>query len=229
MDTIRDNWERVRERLAAAAKRTGRDLCDIAVVAAAKTRTPTEIEAAVRSGIRMVGENRVQEAEEKRDRVGVAAEWHFVGHLQSNKARKAVTLFDMVQSVDSQRLAEALDLRAGQANRVLDVLVQVNTSGATSQSGVPPDQALDLAVRVAGMPHLRLRGLMTIGAFDPDEAVVRASFARLRRLDDELGALPAAGAQTRYLSMGMSGDFEWAVEEGANMVRLGTVLFGPRT
>ena len=229
MDTIRENWERLQERLVVAAGRSGRDPGDIAVVAAAKTRSAVEIEAAVRSGICMVGENRVQETEEKKARVDAAAQWHFLGHLQSNKAKKAVALFDMVQSVDTRRIADALDQRAGQAGRVLDILVQVNTSGTTSQSGVPPEQALELAGQLAGLSNLRIRGLMTIGAFDPDETVVRASFARLRRLRDDFAAARVDGVETRYLSMGMSGDFEWAVEEGANMVRLGTVLFGPRT
>ena len=228
MDAIQENWQRIRERLALAAARAGRDPSDIAVVAAAKTRSPAEIEAVVRSGIGMVGENRVQEAEQKKNRVAAAAEWHFVGHLQSNKAGKAVALFDMVQSVDSTRVAEALDLRAGQAGRILDILLQVNTSGATSQSGVAPDQVRELAEQLAALPHLRIRGLMTIGALDPDEAVVRASFARLRSLSDDLAGARIEGMEMRYLSMGMSGDFEWAVEEGGNMVRLGTVLFGPR-
>lgn len=227
MDAIRQNWCELQERIARAASRAGRAPAEIAVVAVAKTRTPQEIEAAIRSGLGLIGENRVQEAAAKKDLVRLGAQWHLVGHLQTNKVARAVALFDMVQSVDSARLAAALDQRAAQAGHCLDILVQVNTSGAPQQSGVIPRELPALADQLAALPHLRLHGLMTIGALSAEEAEVRACFARLRELREELAArLP--GAQLAHLSMGMSGDFELAIAEGSTMLRLGTALFGPR-
>lgn len=229
METIQKNWETLQERLARAAERVGRNPREITVVAVTKTRTPAEIEAVFRSGIHIVGENRIQEAEAKKDQVAVAAQWHLVGHLQTNKAPKAVALFDMVQSVDSLRIAEALNVRAARAGRVLDILVQVNTSGAAHQAGASPHELQDLVAQLAALyPHLRIQGLMTIGALSEDESAVRSCFARLRGLRDQLVAASIDKVEMKYLSMGMSGDFELAIAEGANMLRLGTLLFGPR-
>jgi hypothetical protein len=225
MDAIRANWQALQERITRAALAAGRPPEEIAVVAVTKTRTPQEVEAALRCGLRVVGENRVQEAAAKKGQVRLEARWHLIGHLQSNKAGKAVELFDLVESVDSLRLAAELDRRAGQAGRVLEILVQVNTSGAPQQSGAIPEQLPELASQLAALPHLRPRGLMTIGAFSPEEAVVRACFARLRQLREQL-ARQLPQADWSLLSMGMSGDFEWAIAEGANLLRLGTALFG---
>jgi len=228
MSAFRDRWEALQEQIARAAGRSGRDPEEIHVVAATKTRTPLEVETALQSGIRAVGENRVQETEAKKSQVRVPGQWHLIGHLQTNKAAKAVDLFDLVQSVDSVKVAAALDRRAGQTGRHLDVLVQVNTSGAL-QSGVAPVDLLPMAGQLAAFSHLRLCGLMTIGAHSEEERVVRGCFARLRELSELLQAARIPGVEMQYLSMGMSGDFEWAIAEGSNMLRLGTVLFGPRS
>jgi len=228
METIWKNWKNLQERLAQAAQRADRDPREITVVAVTKTRTPAEIEAALRSGIHIVGENRIQEADAKKGQVKAAAQWHLIGHLQTNKAKKAVELFDLVQSVDSLRIATALDKRSAQAGRILDILLQVNTSGISHQAGTSPEALEELVGQIAGLSHLRIRGLMTIGALSTDESLVRSCFARLRQLRDQILAASMDGVEMKYLSMGMSGDFELAIAEGANLLRLGTTLFGPR-
>jgi pyridoxal phosphate enzyme (YggS family) len=228
MDQIGHSLAALRERIARAADAVHRDPAGITVLAVTKTRTPQEVEAALASGIGLVGENRVQEAEAKKNQVRTPAQWHLIGHLQTNKAARAVELFDLVQSVDSERLARALDRHAGVLGRPLEVLVQVNTSGAETQSGVAPEATRFLVEQCAALPHLRVRGLMTIGALSADPEPVRRSFRRLRALRDELADAGIAGVTMDWLSMGMSGDFELAVAEGANLLRLGSALFGPR-
>ncbi len=199
------------------------------MVAVTKTRSLGEVEEALQNGLGMVGENRVQEAEAKKAQVSALGQWHLIGHLQTNKAKKAVALFDMVQSVDRLKVAQALDKQAAQVGRCLDILVQVNTSGAVQQSGAAPDALPSLVEQIATLAHLRIRGLMTIGVFSEEEKVVRGCFSLLRELREQLAGMRIAGLELPYLSMGMSGDFEWAIAEGANMLRLGTVLFGPRS
>ncbi len=228
MKEIARNLQAVEERIAGAAERAGRRRSDITLVAVSKTRTAGEIEAAIAAGVTHLGENRVQEAQSKRRCVQSAAAWHLVGRLQSNKAGRAVELFEVVQSVDSTRLAAALQRRAVQAGRSLDVLLQVNSSGAPGQGGVPPEDTLALAEQVAGMSHLRVLGLMTIAEFTSDEARLRSCFARMSSLSEDLTRADIEGVGTSVLSMGMSGDFEIAIEEGATMVRVGTAIFGPR-
>jgi hypothetical protein len=176
-----------------------------------------------------VGENRIQEADAKKPQVHGQAAWHLVGHLQSNKAARAVELFDLVQSVDSARLARSLSRHAGIADRVLDILVQVNTSEAPGQSGVNMDALMPMLEEIATLEHVRVRGLMTIGAHSPDERFVRSGFATLRKVSERIGRADFPNVEMCHLSMGMSGDFEWAIAEGASMLRLGTCLFGPRT
>ena len=228
METVKKQWEKLQERLGRAAAATGRDLDDIAVVAVTKTRPPEQIDIALEAGLRLVGENRIQEAQAKKDAVVGPARWHFIGHLQSNKAAQAVDLFEMVQSVDSLRLAQTLDRHAARRQRQLDILIQVNTSDEVSKSGIEPGQLRPLVEQIAPLAHLRIQGLMTIGALSPDPLRVRTCFTALSKLRDQLDAAPINGVDLRYLSMGMSGDFELAIAEGANMVRLGTVLFGSR-
>ena len=228
MDRIAHNWRRLEERIARAAECAGRDPGEVEVVAVAKTRSAAEVEAAIRAGVRHIGENKVQEADAKKGQVDMAAEWHFVGHLQTNKAGKAMALFDLIQSVDDSRIAAALDRRAAEAGRPQEILVQVNTSGAAQQHGASPEELMPLAEEISSLSHLRLRGLMTIAEFSDDAAQVRSCFRRLRELGERLAAARLEGVDMRYLSMGMSGDFELAIAEGANMVRLGTAIFGPR-
>lgn len=228
MDHIRKNWELLCARIERAAGRSGRVASAIEVVAVSKTRNAREIEAAYACGLRLVGENRIQEAAAKRPQVAAPLAWHFVGHLQTNKAGPAVELFDLVHSVDSARLARALSRRAAPTGRPIEVLLQVNTADSQRQAGVTSDQLVDLVAALAPLPHLRIRGLMTIAAHSENEAAVRGCFRALRELGEKVAQCKFAGVSMDYLSMGMSGDFELAIAEGANLLRLGTAIFGPR-
>ncbi len=224
---LRENLPRVQERIAAAQARAGRS-GPVTIVAVTKTHPADAVRAAVAAGLRAIGENRVQELAEKVEAVGRdAAEWHLIGHLQRNKVRRALPLFDLIESVDSYRLAQELSAEAERTGREVESLVEVNISGEESKTGFSPDELLDAVAAVAQLPRLRLRGLMTIGPLTDDRAAIRASFVRMRGLL-EACAREVPGFDARWLSMGMSGDFEVAVEEGSNMVRLGTVLFGER-
>jgi len=215
------------DRIARAAARVGRGPEDVTLVAAAKTRGPAEIRAAVEAGVEVVGENRVQEAEAKiAELTDVGCAWHMVGHLQRNKAARAVELFDMVQSLDSRRLAEELHRRAAAAGKVVPVLLEVNTSGEESKFGVAPEGAEYFAGEVASYANLRVEGLMTIGPLGGGPVVTANAFRTLRRLFDTIA--PSFGTEFRWLSMGMTDDFELAIEEGSNMVRVGRAIFGAR-
>ncbi len=212
-----------RERIDAARVRGGHGQ-DVTLVAVTKTHGPEAVLAACDAGVHDVGENRVQEAEAKRAVIEAAVRWHLIGHVQRNKAASAVT-FDLVHSLDSDRLAAALNTAAESAGRVCDVLVQVNVSGEASKYGVPAAEVDAFAERLQAHRALRVCGVMTMAPFDADEGTLRRVFAGAR----ECGAVVrAAGHPASVLSMGMSGDFEIAIEEGATHVRLGTMLFGAR-
>lgn len=227
MPSIADNVRAVLDRVAAAAARAGRAPEDIALVAAAKTRSAAQVRAAVEAGVGFVGENRVQEAEAKiAEMADVECSWHMVGHLQRNKAAKAVRLFDMVQSLDSARLADEIQRRAEAAGKVMAVLLEINTSGEETKFGVAPAAAPDFAAYVMRRPNLRVEGLMTVGPLEAGAAANAAAFRTLRDLFEKIA--PSFGADFQWLSMGMTDDFELAVEEGSNMVRVGRALFGPR-
>jgi pyridoxal phosphate enzyme (YggS family) len=228
MDAIAQNWAEVQERVARAAAAAGRDATEIEVVAVTKTRPAEAVEAALAAGVREVGENRVQEADGKKPQVSGPARWHLIGHLQRNKAGRAVELFDLIQSIDSTRLADAVGRRAAAVGRPVEVLLQVNTAGAAQQGGVEPAAALSLARHVAGLEHLRLRGLMTIAALTDDTGAVRRCFRQLRELRGAIDSAHLDGVDMRWLSMCMSSDYELAIEEGANMLRIGSAIFGPR-
>ena len=226
--SIRTRLDEVRGRIARAAERVGRDPASVVLVGVVKTVPEELIREALALGLADLGENRVQEASAHVEAIGRgAARWHMVGHLQRNKAGRAVELFDRVHGVDSVGLAEALSRRAAAAGRRLPVLVEVNVSHEASKFGAAPEAALELMAQVATLPGLALEGLMTVGApaTRPEEA--RPSFAGLRALRDRGERM--LGLRLPELSMGMSGDFEVAVEEGATMVRVGTALFGART
>jgi pyridoxal phosphate enzyme (YggS family) len=223
---IAGNAARIRERIARAAERVGRRPEEIRLVAVSKLQPAESVREAIAAGITDIGENYVQEAEAKRAEVGAGARWHMVGHLQRNKAAAAVAIFDIIQTVDSLRIAGAIGRRAEAAGQSTDVLLQVNTSDEESKSGTAPGQAealLEGALEVAG---LRVQGLMTIGRWEPDPERSRAEFRLLAGLRETLRE--RTGAALEWLSMGMSHDFEVAVEEGANLVRVGTAIFGPR-
>lgn len=220
--------QEVRERIAAACRRAGRDPASVQLVAVTKTVPADAVLEAIDAGVCHVGENRVQEAREKFPLLPEGVTRHLVGHLQTNKSRHAVRLFDWVHSLDSLRLAEALGKRAVEEGRRLRCLVQVNVSREVTKHGVDPDQLLPLLERVGRVPGLEIRGLMAMGPLTEDEAAVRRAFAEARRLFEAAGREGFPGVVMEHLSMGMSGDFEIAVEEGATMVRVGSAIFGPR-
>ena len=213
----------VRERIAAAVARGGHGQA-VTLVAVTKTHGPEAVAAAYHAGVPDVGENRVQEAESKMAEVTVPVRWHLIGHLQRNKAKSA-TKFALVHGLDSERLASALNDVAQDAGVALDVLMQVNVSGETTKNGVEPADVSAMAERLHALQGLRLMGVMTMAPFDAPEAVLRTVFAGARNVRTQL---QQAGHPAPWLSMGMSGDYEVAVEEGATHVRLGTILFGSR-
>ncbi len=199
----------------------------VLIVAAAKSRTADEIAAAINSGITVLGENFVQEAEAAKNVLGDRTLWHFIGHLQLNKVKKAVKLFDLIETVDSLALAQAIDRHAAAAGKVMPVLLEVNIGREPRKNGVMPESVADLARSITRLPNLRLSGLMTMGPpLEPEK--MRPYFAETRRLFEGLRAEDLLGADIRYLSMGMSDSYRVAIEEGANLVRLGTAIFGPR-
>ncbi len=220
------NVARIRDRVAHAAKRAGRSAEEVTLVAAAKTVEADRVREAIAAGVTVIGENYVQEAAAKRPLVGPGASWHMIGHLQRNKARQAVTIFDMIETVDSAQLAEAIGRCAQAVGRIMPILLQINTSGEESKFGVPPGQAESLLEVVMALPGVRVEGLMTIGRWDPDPERARLEFRLLAELARRLEA--AVGGRMKWLSMGMSHDFEIAIEEGANLIRVGTGVFGPR-
>ena len=216
---IAENLRRVRERIDAAARSAGRDPSEVRLICVTKGITAQRIREAVAAGVREIGENRVQEAEEKRWDLGPGLKWHLIGRLQSNKAKLAAQLFDVIHSADSLDLVEELEKRAG---RKLEVLIQVNVSGEATKGGCRPEEAAKLAEAVLKCKNLRWSGLMTMAPYSEDPESARPVFRKLRELRDKLGN------PKLDLSMGMSGDFEAAVREGATMVRVGTAIFGER-
>jgi len=224
---IAANVARIQERIACASERRGRSPKDITLVAVSKMVGVDLIRKAIEAGVTDIGENYVQEASTKREFVGGAIRWHMIGHLQRNKAKQAVATFDMIHTIDSLRLAEAVGRRAEAAGRTMSVLLQVNVSGEESKSGVEPDETERLLNSVRELAGIQVEGLMTIGRWDPDPERSRAEFRSLAQLAEQIEAL--GGVRLRLLSMGMSHDFEIAIEEGANLVRVGTAVFGPRS
>lgn len=226
--SLPDRLAEVRDRIAAACARAGRAPSEVTVVAVTKTHPGDAVRAALQSGLVDVGENRVQELEEKVAEVGrEAARWHLIGSLQRNKARRALPLFDLLHSLDSLRLARKLSDEAAEAGIQVRALVQVNSSGEQSKSGLEPESLVDALGEICALPGLRVEGLMTMAPLTDDERVLRATFGRVRELRDD-AARQVPGFAPLHLSMGMSNDYEVAVEEGSTLVRLGTVLFGER-
>lgn len=221
------NLAGVRERIVRAAERSGRDAAGIRLVAVSKLVEAERVRAAVAAGAIDLGENYVQEAEQKRPLVPGAVRWHLIGHLQRNKAAKAAALFDMVQTIDDPRTAAALGRHVREAGRELEVLLQVNTSGEAAKSGVAPEGAGALLEAVMAEEGIRTVGLMTIGRWDPDPERARPEFRLLAGLAQQLRE--RYQMELPWLSMGMSHDFEVAIEEGASMVRVGTAIFGARS
>jgi len=226
MSQIANNLEKVRRRITAAARKAGRDPAGVQLVAVSKTVDTARIKEALAAGQQSFGENYLQEARGKIAALGPGATWHFIGSLQTNKAKAAVELFHLIHSVDRLHLAQALEKAAAGREKVQEVLLQVNLAGEASKSGAPPAAAPELLREIARLPHLRVVGLMTMPPWLDDPEAVRPYFRGLRELRDRL--LQLMICPLPELSMGMSGDFETAIEEGATLVRVGTAIFGRR-
>lgn len=225
---IAANIEKIRQRIAAACARCGREPRSVALMAVTKTVPAERILQAVDAGITLLGENYVQEAREKHELLGGRACMHLIGHLQTNKAKYAVRLFDCVHSVDRLELAQELNKRAKAVNRALDILIEVNVSGEETKNGVSPAQVRELIGRVAGLENLSVRGLMTMAPYSDDPETSRPYFQALRNLRDDIARERIPGVQMEELSMGMTDDFEVAIEEGSTIVRIGRAIFGAR-
>lgn len=240
MSSIAENIKAVREKIEGAAKRVGRDPIEIKLVAVSKTVDAERIMEAVISGITILGENRVQEAKEKisnfknnppmppfakRGGVGLKIEWHMVGHLQTNKAKTAVQLFDLIHSVDSIRLAEEINREAEKTGKKQRVLIEVNLGGEETKYGIAPEETTGLVKEISKLKNISIEGLMTMPPFSEEPEDSRRYFRDLKDLSKEL---EIEDVKLKELSMGMSNDFEVAIEEGATMVRVGTAIFGRR-
>jgi pyridoxal phosphate enzyme (YggS family) len=200
----------------------------VELVAAAKQRTPQEIVEAIEAGIEIVGENYVQEAEQAFAVIGKKARWHFIGHLQTNKVRKAVPIFDMIETVDSLKLAAEIDKRCKQAQKTMSILIEINSGREAQKYGVLPEATEGLIKQIAPLANIKIMGLMTMGPFAGDPEDARPYFVETRKIFEKIKKQNIPQVEMKYLSMGMSNSYKVAIEEGANVVRLGTILFGPR-
>jgi len=228
MTQISQNLEEIKGRIREAALEAGRDPAEVRLVAVTKTVALDRIQEAVTAGHTLFGENYVQEAKRKVAALRPELTWHFIGHLQSNKAKSAVEFFDLIHSVDRLRLAQALEQAASRRDKVQKILLQVNLAGEASKSGTAPEAAPDLLRAIRPMSHLQVVGLMTMPPWFDDPERVRPYFRALRELRDRLRDLQVVDGDLPELSMGMTGDFEAAVAEGATLVRIGTAIFGRR-
>ena len=226
---LKQRLENIRERIRRAADSCNRDPDSIRLVTVSKTVPADTVKAAIEAGAKILGENYVQEAREKFDAlVHYPVSWHFIGHLQSNKAKYAVRLFDLIHSVDSLKLARALDKEAKKVDKIQPILIQVNISGEETKSGISAAEVPGLILEVSQLENLSLEGLMTMPPYFYQPEKVRPYFAALRELRDRLKDQPIPNVSMDELSMGMTGDFEVAIEEGATLVRIGTAIFGER-
>jgi len=223
MVNIKENLERIHEKIEKALERSGRK-DSVTLVAVTKTVEPERIIHAIECGVSIIGENRVQEALEKFKVIGNRAEWHMVGHLQRNKVKDAVKIFKMIQSIDKVETAAEIQKRT---NNPIDILIEINSSGEETKYGIDPGDASKLVEEIIQMNKLRIRGIMTIGPLTDDEKLIRKAFSLTRETFEKLkNSYPELNLE--ILSMGMSGDYEIAIEEGSNMVRIGTAIFGER-
>jgi pyridoxal phosphate enzyme (YggS family) len=232
---LKTNLEKVRKRIDYTAENCGRQPGSVRLVVVTKTVSAKRIKEAVDAGADTFGENYIQEARDKIQELSAfPVSWHFIGHLQTNKAKYAVKLFDLIHSVDSIKLAREIDKHAGKVGKIQDILIQVNVAGEIQKSGIAPEKTLDMIKVVAGLENISLNGLMTMPPFFNDPEKVRPYFRKIRALRDRMQNELAAQSVTAHirlheLSMGMTGDFEAAVEEGATLVRIGTAIFGGRS
>jgi pyridoxal phosphate enzyme (YggS family) len=223
MTSIKENLSIVRERIERALDRSGRSDA-ITLVAVSKTIQPERINEAIEAGVTDIGENRVQEAAEKFERVARGPTWHLVGHLQRNKVKKALPIFSIIQSLDKLETALEIEKRA---SAPVDALIEINSSGELTKSGITPDDLFFLIDKLRSLKMIRIKGLMTIGPFTSDEKSIRNCFAAVKKKYDELISRES-DFDIRHLSMGMSSDYEIAIDEGSNMLRIGTAIFGER-
>jgi len=228
MGSIADNLARVQERMADAAIRSGRRPDSVKLVGVTKTVDVGRIKEAISAGLQILGENYIQEARDKIRELGGPVKWHFVGRLQTNKAKYAVKLFDLIQTVDSIRLAKELNHRAQPLGRTIPIILQVNLTREARKGGVKISECLSLIKQVSTLKNLQIRGLMTMPPFFDQPERARPYFAQLRELSQKLAESQVPGVEMNELSMGMSGDFETAIEEGATLIRVGTAIFGER-
>lgn len=222
------NYRIIIDRIGEAATKAGRRPEEIKILAAAKSQSVELIRAAIIAGVRMIGENYVQEAEVKRPTVSESVEWHMIGHLQRNKAKVAIKIFDLIQSLDSVALALELNKEGKKQEKKIRTLIEVNLGGEATKSGIAKDQVTDLLRVVGDLSYLSVEGLMTVPPFKENPQEQRPCFSLLRELQVELQSLKIPNVNLKELSMGMTHDYAVAVEEGATIVRIGTALFGPR-
>ena len=228
MSSLTQRLEAVQQRIAAAAESSGRTAADITLIGVTKTKPIETINEAIEAGLTHIGENRIQEAREKLPDIRQGATRHMIGHLQRNKVKYAVKLFDMIQSIDNISLAEDINARCAKMDHQMPVLIEVNTSGEESKIGCNPSGALTLLRAIDRLPNLSVRGFMTIALYSSDVEQVRPCFKLLREIFEEAKEIPVEHANIETLSMGMSSDFETAIEEGSTMVRIGSAIFGDR-
>ncbi len=226
MEIIKNNLEIINEKIKKAALKANRNPQEIKLVAVTKTATIEQIKEAISAGVKIIGENKVQEAKEKYQILSADIEWHLVGHLQTNKVKYAVEIFDLIHSVDSIKLAKEIDRRSLQFGMITNVLVEVNVSGEETKYGIKPEEVEPFLKEISEFSRTRVRGLMTIAPIAEDKEEVRPYFRKLRELFKEIKSKNIKNVKMDYLSMGMTEDFEVAVEEGANMVRIGRGIFG---
>ena len=200
----------------------------VKLVAAAKTRSLEEVKAAIGAGIEIIGENYIQEAEEIFPVIGNKVRWHFIGHLQKNKVKKAVQIFDVIETIDSFSLAKEIDKRCASLDKVMDVFIEVNSGREVQKFGILPEEALGLVKQVASLEHIKVKGVMTMGPYSGDPEDARPYFKETKKVFDQIKGASVEGIDLIYLSMGMTNSYKVAVEEGANMVRIGTKIFGER-
>lgn len=201
---------------------------DVELVAAAKTRTPEEMREAIEAGIKIVGENYVQEAQKAFEAIGKRVKWHFIGYLQKNKVKKAVKIFDMIETIDSYTLAQEIDKRCSQISKIMPILIEINSGREEQKSGVFPEDALGLIQEISLLPQIKVMGLMTMGPRFGNPEDSRPYFTETRKVFEKIKALNLPHIEMKYLSMGMTNSYQIAIEEKANMVRIGTLIFGKR-
>lgn len=228
MVDVAANYRKIIDRVSEAALRVGRNPREIKLLAAAKSQSVELVQAAIAAGVRLIGENYVQEAEEKRHAISEAVEWHMIGHLQRNKVKAALNTFNLIQSLDSVALARELDKEGRKSGKRVRTLIEINLGDEQSKSGIARDKVAELVERVSQLAHLQVEGLMAVPPFKENPEEIRPYFRSLRELQVELQGWKIPNGTFNELSMGMTHDYPIAIEEGATIVRIGTALFGPR-